>query len=156
MNIYRNPFTVGLWAPAYLLVGTITITTDFLLTAMYILATLAIIGAYVTEFPMLPSHYMNEVAHKTSISTLMGMLLGLVLFLGFTGFSEQTDSSPISASGKFFITWSVMSAPAYLLMVFFVSKINKRDLEAEHAVREERKKQRGKTSHPPLMNRDGF
>ncbi|MBI4388618.1 MAG: hypothetical protein HY580_00430 [Nitrospinae bacterium] len=156
MNIYRNPFIVGLWAPAYLLAGAVTVTTDFLLATIYILATLAIIGAYVTDFPMLPGLYMNEVAHKTAIATLMGMLCGLVLFLISTGVTEEADTSPISPAGKFLLTWTVMSGPAYMLMVFLISKVNKRDLEAEQAIRDEKKKKRGNSSHPPLMNRDGF
>ncbi|MFQ5450861.1 MAG: hypothetical protein ACE5E9_09545, partial [Nitrospinaceae bacterium] len=152
MNIYRNPFIVSLWAPVYLLVAAGTVTHDFLMAAMYIMVTLGIIGAYVTEFPLLPSLYMNEVAHKTAISALLGMLLGLLLFLLSLGVQDQADSSPMSAQGKFLFTWGVMSLPAYPLMVFLISRVNKRDLESEQKAREEKKKQkRTKGGGPPIM-----
>ena len=38
------------------------------------------------------------------------------------------------------LTWGVMSLPAYPLMVFLVSRVNKRDLEEEQRIREEKKK----------------
>ena len=102
MNIYRNPFIVGLCAPLYQLVATIAITNDFLMAAIFIMFTLGLIGAYVSDFPLLPTLYMNEVAHKTSVSSLMGMLLGLMLFLGFgAGGNEGSDGGMISAGDKF-------------------------------------------------------
>ena len=52
VNIYRNPFILGLWAPTYLLVGTVAITNDFLMAAMFSMVTLGLPGAYVTEFPI--------------------------------------------------------------------------------------------------------
>jgi hypothetical protein len=55
------------------------------------------------------------------------------------------------------LTWGVMSLPAYPLMVFLVSKVNKRNLEEEHRVREEKKKElRSRGGGPPIMDRDGF
>ena len=157
INIYRNPFILGLWAPAYLVVCTTTLLNDYLLTAIFIMATLGVIGAYVTEFPIFSSLYMNEMAHKTAISSLMGLLAGLILFLLFAAGGDSSDSSPISPSGKFFLTWAVMSGPAYLLMTFLVSRVNKRDLEEEERVRKEKKAKR-KTGGggPPIMERDGF
>ncbi|MCH8208236.1 MAG: hypothetical protein IIA62_04145 [Nitrospinae bacterium] len=159
-NIYRNPFIMGLWAPAYLLVGTTTILNDFLLAAMFIMATLAVFGAYVSEFPIFSSLYMNEMAHKTAISSLMGMVLGLMLFLIFTpGSGEETTSGMISAQGQFMATWGVMSAPAYPLMVFLVMRVNKRNLEEEDRIRQEKKKKRkssGGGGGPPIMDRDTF
>ncbi len=160
MNIYRNPFIVGLWAPVYLLVATWSTSMDFLMTAMFIMATLGIIGAYVTDFPLLPGLYQNEVVHKTAISCLMGMLFGLILFLlktSFGGADESADSSPMSPQGMFFITWMVMSVPAYPLMVFLISKVNKRDLEGEQRIRDEKKKARqSKGGGPPIMDKPGF
>ena len=157
MNIFRNPFTVALCAPAYQLVATIAITNDFLMAAIFIMFTLALIGAYVSDFPLLGTLYMNEVAHKVSISSLMGMLLGLMLFLAFgTGGNEGSDGGMVSAGGKFMVTWGIMSLPAYPLMVFLIFNMNKRDLEAEDAIRREKKKKKGGGGGPPIMERDGF
>ena len=155
MNIfYRNPFIVALWAPIYQLVATIAITNDFLMAAIFIMFTLGLIGAYVSDFPLFPSLYMNEVAHKTSISSLMGMLLGMMLFLAFgTGDNEGSDGGVISAGGKFLVTWGVLTLPAYPLMAFLLLGVNKRDLEAEDVIRREKKKKR---TGPPIMKRDGF
>jgi hypothetical protein len=154
MNIYRNPFIVALWAPVYQMVATVAITNDFLMAAIFIMFTLALIGAYVSEFPLLSTLYMNEVAHKTSISSLMGMLLGLMLFLAFgTGTDDGTDGGMISAGGKFMATWGVLSLPAYPLMVFLIFGVNKRNLEAEDVIRKERRKNR---AGPPIMKKDGF
>ncbi len=154
MNIYRNPFIVALWAPVYQLVATIAITNEFLMAAMFIMFTLGLIGAYVSDFPLLPTLYMNEVAHKTSISSLMGMLLGLMLFLAFgTSGNEGSDGGMISAGNKFMLTWGVLSLPAYPLMTFLIFGVNKRDLDAEEAVRKEKKKNR---YGPPIMKKDGF
>lgn len=160
MNIYRNPFIVGVWAPVYLLAAATAVINDFLMAAMFIMATLGMIAAYVTEFPLLSGHYMNEVAHKTAISSLLGMLFGLMLFLLSTvliGADADGSSSPMSPQGKFMATWGVMSLPAYPLMVYLIFKVNKRDLDAEHAVREEKKKKnRTKGGGPPIMDREGF
>ena len=153
MNIYRNPFIVAFWAPVYQLAATVAITNDFLMAAIFIMLTLGLIGAYVSDFPLLSTLYMNEVAHKTSISSLMGMLLGLMLFLAFGTGGDEDGGSSISASGKFLATWSVLSLPAYPLMVFLLFGVNKRDLEAEDVIRKEKKKGR---SGPPIMKKDGF
>ena len=154
MNIYRNPFILALWAPLYQLVTTVAVLNDFLMAAMFILFTLGLLGAYVSDFPLLPTLYMNEVAHKTSVSSLMGILLGFVLFMAFgTGGNEGTDGGMISAGGKFMITWAVLSGPAYPLMAFLIFGVNKRDLEAEDKIRKEKKKNR---AGPPIMKRDSF
>ena len=152
---------MGLWAPAYLLIGTITLQTDYLLTALFIMSTMGVLGAYVTEFPIFPSLYMNEMAHKAAISSLMGLLLGMVLGLMYYVVAPPADdaataSGVISTQGKFLLTWAVMSAPAYPLMVFLVSKVNKRDLEEEHRIRQEKKKNRKSGGGPPIMDRDSF
>ena len=105
VNIYRNPFILALWAPAYLMVGTVAIINDFLMGALYIMATLALLGAYVTEFPIVSGLYPNEVVHKTAVSSLMGIILGLVLFgvkLMITGADESADSAPVSPGGGIF------------------------------------------------------
>ena len=154
MNIYRNPFIVALWAPVYQLVATVAITNEFLMAAMFIMLTLGLLGAYVNDFPLLPTLYMNEVAHKTAVSSLMGMLLGFVLFLAFgTGGNEGTDGGMVTAGNKFLLTWGVLSLPAYPLMTFLIFGVNKRDLEAEEKIRKEKKKNR---AGPPIMKRDSF
>jgi hypothetical protein len=150
----RNPFILGLCAPIYQLVATIAITNDFLMMAIFILCTLGLLGAYVSDFPLLNTLYMNEIAHKTAVSSLLGMLLGFVLFLAFgTGGNEGTDGGMVSAGGKFMATWAILSLPAYPLMVFLVHGVNKRDLDAEEVIRKTKKKNR---SGPPIMKRDGF
>jgi len=158
MKYKRNPFILGLWAPAYLLAGSIAITNDFLMAIMFMLFTLGILGAYVTEFPIFPTLYQNEILHKVAISSLLGIGLGMMIGLAIAGGAESEGTAPISTQGKFMLTWGVMSLPAYPLMVFLVSKVNKRDLEEEHRIREEKKKTRkAKGGGPPIMDRrDGF
>ena len=160
MSILRNPFIMGLCAPVYLLVAATAVTNDFLMAAIFIMTTLGIIGAYVTDFPLLSGLYENEIAHKTALSSLMGMLFGLVIFLVITTLAQvdpDADSSPMSPSGMFLATWAVMSAPGYPLMVFLVWKVNKRDLKAEQVKRDKKKKeQKGKGGGPPIMDREGF
>ena len=154
MNIYRNPFILALCAPIYQVVATIAITNDFLMMAIFIMFTLGLLGAYVSDFPLLSTLYLNEVAHKTAVSSLMGILLGFVLFMAFgTGGNEGTDGGMISAGGKFMITWAVLSGPAYPLMAFLIFGVNKRDLEAEDKIRKEKKKNR---TGPPIMKKDSF
>ena len=159
INIYRNPFILALWAPAYLLVGTVAITNDFLMGAMFIMATLGLLGAYVTEFPIVNGLYPNEVVHKAAVSSLMGIVLGLVLFgikLMFTGAEEDAGNAPPSTAGAFFPTWIAMSLPAYCLMVYLVHGLNKRDLEEEDRIRREKKKNKKGGGGPPIMDRDAF
>ncbi len=159
VNIYRNPFILGLWAPAYLMAGTVAITNDFLLGAMFIMATLGLLGAYVTEFPIVSGLYPNEVVHKMAVSSLLGIVLGLVLWavsLMIISVGQEADSSPISTGGKFFATWMAMSAPAYFMMVYLVHNLNKRDLEEEHRIRQEKKKKGKGGGGPPIMDRDSF
>ena len=55
MDYKKNPFLMGLCAPAYLAVATVAITNDFLMAIMFMLFTLGILGAYVTEFPIFPT-----------------------------------------------------------------------------------------------------
>ena len=154
MTIYRNPFVIALWAPVYQLVATVAITNDFLMMAIFIMFTLGLLGAYVSDFPVFSTLYMNEVGHKTAVSSLLGMLLGFVLFLAFgTGGNDDSGGGTISAGGKFIATWGILSLPAYPLMVFLIFGVNKRDLEAENLIRKEKKKKR---TGPPIMKRDGF
>ena len=154
MNIYRNPFILAFCAPIYQLVATIAITNDFLMMAIFIMFTLGLLGAYASDFPLLSTLYLNEVAHKTAVSSLMGMLLGFVLFMAFgTGGNEGTDGGMVSAGGKFWMTWAVLSLPAYPMMVFLIFGLNKRDLEAEDKIRKEKKKNR---TGPPIMKKDSF
>ncbi len=158
INIYRNPFLVALWTPAYLMVGTVAINNDPLMGAMFIMCTLALLGAYVTEFPIFSTLYQNEILHKVAISTLMGIVFALILYafsLMFTGAEEDAGAGVIAPAAKFFVSWMAMSVPGYLLSVVLISKVNKRDLDEEHRVRMEKKKGR-KGGGPPIMKRDGF
>ena len=124
---------------------------------MFIMATVAIIGAYVTDFPIFSGLYMNEIAHKTSISSLAGLVTGLVLFLLFAAGGDSSGTGPISPGGKFLLTWAVMSVPGYIMRSLLVSRLNKRDLEEEDRIRKEKKlKRKAGGGGPPIMNRDGF
>ena len=158
INIYKNPFVLALLAPAYLMVGTVAITNDFLMGAMFIMATLGLLGAYVTEFPIVSGLYPNEVVHKVAVSSLLGIVFGLVLWaasLAVTGTEQSADSTPISPASKFMATWIAISAPAYFAMAYMIRGLNKRDLKEEHRIRTEKKKNR-KGGGPPIMKRDAF
>ena len=153
----KNPFLLGFCAPAYLAPATIAITNDFLMAVMFILFTLGILGAYVTEFPIFSTLYQNEILHKAAISSLLGIGIGMIIGLAIAGNAPTEGTAPISTQGKFMLTWGVMSLPAYPLMVFLVSKVNKRNLEEEQRIRDEKKKARKtKGGGPPIMKRDGF
>ena len=157
MNYKRNSFILGFWAPAYLLAGSVAITNDFLMAIMFMLCTLGILGAYVTEFPIFSTLYQNEILHKAAISSLLGIGIGMMIGLALSGGDPTEGTAPISTQGKFMLTWGVMSLPAYPLMVLLVSRVNKRDLEEEHRIREEKKKERkSKGGGPPIMDREGF
>jgi len=157
MDFKKNPFVLGLCAPAYLLAASVAITNDFLMAVMFILGTLGILAAYVTEFPIFSTLYQNEILHKTAISSLLGMGIGMIIGLALAGNVESEGTAPVSAQGKFFLTWVVMSIPAYPLMTFLVTRVNKRDLEEEQRIRDEKKKARkAKGGGPPIMDRDGF
>jgi hypothetical protein len=158
VSTFKNPFILALCAPMYLLVGTVAITNDFLMGAMFIMATLGLLGAYVTEFPIVSGLYPNEVVHKVAVSSLLGIVFGLVLWaisLAITGAEQNADSSPISPAGRFLATWAAISIPAYFSMAYMVRGLNKRDLEEEHRIRMEKKKNR-KGGGPPIMKRDAF
>ena len=158
VNIFRNPFILGLCAPMYLLVGTVAITNDFLMGAMFIMATLGLLGAYVTEFPIVSGLYPNEVVHKMAVSSLLGIVFGLVLWAGslaIIGAEDGADSAPISPAGKFLAIWMAISVPAYFAMAYMIHGLNKRDLEEEDRIRTEKKKNR-KGGGPPIMKRDSF
>ncbi|NIQ02154.1 MAG: hypothetical protein GWM98_18555 [Nitrospinaceae bacterium] len=158
VNIYRNPFIVALWAPVYQLVATVAINNDPLMGAMFIMFTLGLLGAYVTEFPIVKGLYPNEVVHKVAVSSLLGIICGLVLWalsLIITGADPDAGAKVITPAGKFFVTWVALTVPAYFLMAYLISRLNKRDLEEEHRIREEKKKNR-KGGGPPIMDRQGF
>ena len=157
MSYKRNPFILGLCAPAYLAAATVAITNDFLMAVMFLLFTLGILGAYVTEFPIFSTLYQNEILHKAAISSLLGIGIGMIIGLAIAGNAPTEGTAPISTQGKFMLTWGVMSLPAYPLMVFLVSKVNKRDLDEEQKIRDKKKKERkSKGGGPPIMDRDGF
>ncbi|CAI2718807.1 hypothetical protein [Nitrospina watsonii] len=156
-SIYRNPFLLGLLGPAYNLFGTVCVVSDFLLFTLFIFATLGILGAYVTDFHIVSGLYMNELLHKVALASLLGTVFGLILWainMLFSGPAEGPGAGVVSPAGKFFITWVVMGVPAYFMLVYLVSRLNKRDLEAEEVIRQEKRKQR-KGSGPPLINKDG-
>jgi sugar phosphate permease len=153
MSLYRNPLIVGLWGPAYLVVGAITVTNDFLMAAMWLMVTLGLLGAYVSETRIFSGLYANEVMHKVAVSSLLGVLFGMLAALGMAPSAGGNGIASVSPSGKFLASWVAMSIPAYLMMVWLVSRLNKRDLEAEHAVRMEKRKNR-KSSGPPILNRE--
>ncbi len=158
INIYRNPFLVALWTPAYLMVGAVAINNDPLMGAMFIMCTLGLLAAYVTEFPIFATLYQNEILHKVAVSSLMGIVSALILYafsLMFTKADEDAGAAMIAPAAKFFVSWMAMSVPGYLLSVVLISKVNKRDLDEEHRVRMEKKKNR-KGGGPPIMKRDGF
>ena len=81
----KNPFLMGLFAPAYLAAATVAITNDFLMAAMFIMFTLGLLGAYVAEFPVFPTLYQNEILHKAAVSSLLGMGIGMVIGLAIAG-----------------------------------------------------------------------
>ena len=159
VNIYKNPFLIALWTPAYLMVGTVAINNDPLMGAMFIMSTLALLGAYVTEFPIFATLYQNEILHKVAVSSLMGIVSALILYgfsLMFTGTDDNTGGAMMAPAAKFFTSWMAMSVPGYVLSVFLIARVNKRDLDEEHRIRMEKKKAR-KGGGPPIMNkRDGF
>ena len=158
VNTFKNPFILAFCAPMYLLIGTVAITNDFLMGAMFIMATLGLLGAYVTEFPIVSGLYPNEVVHKVAVSSLLGIVFGLVLWaisLAVLGTEQNADPTPISPAGKFMATWAAISIPAYFAMAYMIRGVNKRDLEEEHRIRTEKKKNR-KGGGPPIMKRDAF
>ncbi len=55
---------------------------------MFMLFTLGILGAYVTEFPIFPTLCQNEILHKKAISPLLGMGLGMMMGLVIAGGAE--------------------------------------------------------------------
>ena len=81
-------------------------------------------------------------------------------FIGFlvskiiAGGGESSDPTAFSAN-SFMLVWVSLAIPSYLMMLLLVSRLNKRDLDAEEAVRQEKKKNR-KSGGPPIMDRDGF
>ena len=80
-----NPFLLGFFAPVYLAAATVAITNDFLMAVIFILFTLGVLGAYVTEFPIFSTLYQNEILHKAAISSLLGMGLGMIIGLAIAG-----------------------------------------------------------------------
>ncbi|MFQ5672724.1 MAG: hypothetical protein ACE5G9_06485 [Nitrospinales bacterium] len=155
MKNIRNPFLVALASPVYMLAATVAVTNDFLMGVMFILFNLALLGAYVSDFHVIHDLYWNEVAHKVALSSFAGVFIGMLLFLFMAPTGNTSAPSAISPGGRFLVPWATMSVPSYLLTLFLVFRLNKRDLEAEEAVRLEKKKNR-KSSGPPLMDKDGL
>ena len=63
----KNPFLLRFCAPAYLASATVAITNDFLMALIFILFTLGILGAYVTESKIFPTLYQNKILHIEKI-----------------------------------------------------------------------------------------
>lgn len=158
INIYRNPFIVGLWTPLYLLGFTICTTTDMLWVALFIMMTLGLMFAYVTEFPVVPGLYGNEVMHKVAVSSLLGIVLGFLIGIAgraFLGVDEGTDTGGALSGARYFgLTWLLTATPGYFICVWRMASVNKRDLVGEQKVRDEKRKNR-KKGGPPILNKDG-
>jgi len=160
MNVDKNtnPFITALVSPLYMVMGTMAVINgDLLIIFLFFAFNFALIGAYVSEFKLFPGLYFNELSHKASLSALMAMGIAFMGFLAskiIMGGAETSDPRAFSAS-SFTLVWGALSLPSYLMMVWLVKGINKRDLEAEEAVRKEKRKNR-KSGGPPIMNRDGF
>ncbi len=156
---WRNPFLVALWTPAYLLIFSICVGTDMLWVVLFLIMTLGLLFAYVTEFEILPGLYPNEVIHKVAVSSLLGIVAGLLIGIGIrsmSGVDEGTDTGgALSGAGKIGMIWGVTSVPGYLVCVWRIFSVNARDLEEEHRVRMEKRKNRKKTA-PPIMEKDGL
>ena len=85
--------------------ATVAITNDFLMAIMFMLFTLGILSAYVTEFPILPTLYQNEILHKAAISAPLGMGLRNDDWSGYSGGGAESEgTAPISTQGKFMLT----------------------------------------------------
>ena len=153
-----NPFLTALAGPLFMLVGTIAVINgDLLIIFLFFALNFAILGAYVTEFHILPGLYLNELGHKTALSALLSMFLAFIGFLVskiMAGGGGTSDPGAFNAS-NFGLVWVCLSIPSYLLMLFLVPRLNKRDLEAEEATRREKRKNR-KSGGPPIMDRDGL
>jgi hypothetical protein len=153
-----NPFITALVSPLYMIMGTMAVINgDLLIIFLFFAFNFALIGSYVTEFKLFPGLYFNELSHKASLSALMAMGIAFMGFLTskiIQGGAETSDPSAFAAS-SFMLVWGALSLPSYILMVWLVKGINKRDLDAEEAVRKEKRKNQ-KSGGPPIMNRDGF
>lgn len=155
----RNPFLVALWTPLYLLGFAICTATDMLWVVLFLIMTLGLLFAYVSEFKILPGLYANEVIHKVAVSSLLGIVLGFLIGIGvraLTDVDAGTDTGgALSGASHLGTTWLVTAVPGYLVCVWRIFSVNKRDLEKEHQEREEKRSKR-KKSRPPIMERDGF
>ncbi|QPJ62848.1 MAG: hypothetical protein G3M70_13565 [Candidatus Nitronauta litoralis] len=155
----RNPFLIALWCPLYLLGFAICTATDMLWVVLFLIMTLGLLFAYVSEFKILPGLYANEVIHKVAVSSLLGIVFGFLIGIGIRammGIDEGTDTGgTLSGANYLAITWAVTAIPGYIVCVWRISSVNKRDLEAENREREEKRKNR-KKGGPPIMEKDGF
>ena len=153
---WRNPFLVALWTPVYLLGFAICFSTDMLWVVLYLILTLGLLFAYVTEFEILPGLYPNEVIHKVAVSSLVGIVSGFMIGIAIrsmTGVDEGTDTGGTISGAKYMgLTWMLTSVPGYLLCVWRISTVNKRDHEEEHRARMEKRQNRKKSS-PPILNK---
>ncbi len=156
----RNPFLIALWCPLYLLGFAICTATDMLWVVLFLIMTLGLLFAYVSEFKILPGLYANEVIHKVAVSSLLGIVFGFLIGMGARAIMDidqgtDTGGGTLSGANYLAITWAVTAIPGYLVCVWRIASVNKRDLEAEHREREEKRKNR-KKGGPPIMEKDGF
>ncbi len=155
----RNPFLIALWTPLYLLGFSICTATGMLWSVLFLIMTLGLLFAYVTEFEIIPGLYANEVVHKVAVSSLLGIALGLLIGIGIralTGVDEGTDTGgALSGDRHLAAIWLMTAIPGYLVCAWRIAAVNKRDLEGEHRERMEKRKKR-KKSGPPIMEKDGF
>ena len=61
---------------------------------MFMLFTLGILGAYVTEFPIFPTLCQNEILHKAAISAPLGMGLRNDDWSGYSGVEQKARELP--------------------------------------------------------------
>ncbi len=145
MNIDRNTnlFITALAGPLFMLVGTVAVINgDLLIIFLFFALNFAILGAYVSDFHLLPGLYLSELGHKTALSALFSMGIGFIGFLVskiMAGGGESSDPGAFSAN-NFMLVWVCLAVPSYLMMLLLVSRLNKRDLDVEEAARQEKKK----------------
>ena len=158
INKDTSLFLTALAGPLYMLIGTVAVINgDLLIIFLFFALNFGVLGAYVSEFHILPGLYLHELGHKTSLSALFAMFIGFIGFLVskiIAGGEGSSDPTAFSAN-SFVLVWVCLAIPSYLMMLFLVSRLNKRDLDSEEAIRQEKKKNR-KSGGPPIMDRDGF
>ena len=126
---------------------------------LFLIMTLGLLGAYVSEFEIIPGLYPNEVIHKSAVSSLLGIVAGFLIGIGaraMMGIDEGTDTTgTLSGANYIGLTWLVTGIPGYFVCVWLMHSVNARDLDEEHRVRMEKRKNRKKNA-PPILNKGGL